>query len=212
MSGQLEILAVSRLPAQTASLELTPGDQSSVEASDLLCALGKQAWHCPAVGDSHRTNHTAYPQWYDRQSARNLAEEHMQFSMDHDLGERLIHSAAPGIWPLLPTGTLTKVYYRYIDIVGKKTKVWLQQFPFSLSQILGKQQTFEPVCSFTVSECLHVAQTLITTCFACLTYWQAKQILLKIHLLDSSEMERLVFFQKLKHCWLLTFLLRIILS
>lgn len=69
ISGQLEILAVSLLPAQTDSLELTRGDQSSVEASDLLCALGRQVWHCPAIGNSHCTNHTAYPQRYDWQSA-----------------------------------------------------------------------------------------------------------------------------------------------
>lgn len=36
--------------------------------------------------------------------------------MKHDLGEWLTHSATPGIWQLLPTGTMTDVYYSYVYI------------------------------------------------------------------------------------------------
>lgn len=72
ISGQLEMPAVSALPAQIDSLGLTHGDQSFVEASDVLyvCSstahlLGRQVWHCPAVGNSHHMNRPPYPQRQD---------------------------------------------------------------------------------------------------------------------------------------------------
>lgn len=121
---------MSALPAQIWLSRTQHGDQSSVEASDLLRLLhfnGTPAWKAslalPYIWEftSQEPYCISTEIWLE--SSWNLADQYMQVGMKHDLGEWLSHSATPGIWQLLPTGTMTEVYYSYVNIDGKEIKL-----------------------------------------------------------------------------------------